>query len=133
MTIVVGYIPTTEGSAAVDVAITEARLRSMRLVVVNTGRFGDNAVSSVASAEDLDALAAQLAGLDIDHAIRQPTADLTAAEAILDVAEQEDAQLIVIGIRRRSPVGKLFLGSTSQQVLLDATCPVIAVHPPKTT
>ena len=45
------------------------------------------------------------------------------------MATEESADLVVIGIRRRSPVGKLFLGSTSQQVLLDAPCPVLAVKP----
>jgi len=43
------------------------------------------------------------------------------------VAEETAADFIVIGLRRRSPVGKLFLGSQAQQILLDAPCPVLAV------
>jgi len=50
---------------------------------------------------------------------------------ILKLAQLEDAELIVIGLRHRSPVGKLLLGSTSQQVLLDASCAVLAVKAPK--
>ena len=46
---------------------------------------------------------------------------------ILRVAAAESAELIVIVIRHRTPVGKLLLGSTSQQVLLDAPCAVLAV------
>ena len=43
------------------------------------------------------------------------------------LAEEVDADMIVIGLRRRTPVGKLILGSNAQQVLLDASCPVLAV------
>lgn len=50
-----------------------------------------------------------------------------AAEDLLDVAAREDAELIVIGLRRRTPVGKLILGSNAQRILLDASCPVLAV------
>jgi len=49
------------------------------------------------------------------------------ANDIVEVAEQEDATLIVIGMRRRSPVGKLLLGSNAQTILLNAPCPVLAV------
>ena len=49
------------------------------------------------------------------------------AEDVIEVAEREDAALIVIGLRRRSPVGKLLMGSNAQDILLRAACPVLAV------
>jgi len=52
------------------------------------------------------------------------------AEEILRVAEEVSADMIVIGLRRRSLVGKLFLGSTSQQIIIDADCPVVTVKRP---
>ena len=55
----------------------------------------------------------------------QPTHD--SAEELIRTAETTDADFIVIGLRRRSPVGKLLLGSNAQRVLLDAACPVLAV------
>jgi nucleotide-binding universal stress UspA family protein len=130
VTIVVGYIPTPEGSAAVDAAIVEAELNGSRLVVVNTGHFGNFAHPNFATAEDIDALDGQLIAAGVDHEIRRPTDDQAPAEVILAVATETGADLIVIGVRRRSPVGKVLTGSTAQQVLLDANCPVLAVKAP---
>jgi nucleotide-binding universal stress UspA family protein len=130
MTIVVGYIPRPEGLAAVDAAITEAERRGERLVVVNTGHHGDNTDPSYAAPQDLDALDAQLTARGLDHEIRQPTRGLAPADELLDAAAEVEATLIVIGLRRRSPLGKLITGSTAQQVLLDATCDVLAVKVP---
>ena len=132
MTIVVGYIPRPEGLAAVDTAIAEAELRGERLVVVNTGHHGDYADPSFASSQDLEALDGQLTARGIDHEIRQPTRGLAPADELLDVASEVGAHLIVIGLRRRSPLGKLITGSTAQQVLLDAACDVLAVKAPAT-
>ncbi|MEN8584045.1 universal stress protein [Burkholderia sp. RS01] len=50
-----------------------------------------------------------------------------AANEVLDAAEKYRAELIVIGLRKRTPVGKLIMGSTAQQILLEASCPVLAV------
>jgi nucleotide-binding universal stress UspA family protein len=130
MTIVVGYIPRPEGLAAVDSAITEAERRGEKLVVVNTGHHGDYSDPSFAASQDLEALDAQLTARGIEHEVRQPTRGLAPADELLDVAVELDARLIVIGLRRRNPLGKLITGSTAQQVLLDASCDVLAVKAP---
>ena len=131
-TVVVGYIPTPEGIAAFVRAKGEALLYGSRLVVVNSGQNGDFSKPSFATAQDLDAIRSELERAGIDHEVVQATGALAAAEEILRVAETEGASLIVIGMRQRSPVGKLFLGSTSQQVLLDSPCAVLAVKAAKT-
>lgn len=127
MTIVVGYIPRPEGLAALDTAIAEAERTGDRLVVVNTGQHGDFTHANFAAPQDIDALDAQLTERGIDHDVRQPTRGLAPADELLDIAAEVDARLIVIGLRRRSPLGKLITGSTAQQVLLDSTCDVLAV------
>jgi nucleotide-binding universal stress UspA family protein len=45
------------------------------------------------------------------------------------VAQRRDARLVVLGLRQRTAVGKMVFGSTAQRILLDATCPVLAVKP----
>lgn len=129
--VVVGYIPTPEGIAAFERAKDEVVIDGSTLVVVNTGESGNFAASTFASPADIDAIDVELSGAGIAHEVVQSTDELAPAEAILRVAEERDARLIVIGVRRRTPVGKLFLGSTSQQVLLDAHCPVLAVKAAK--
>ncbi len=63
----------------------------------------------------------------MEHEVRQLVRGQDPAEDLIAVAEEVDADLIVIGLRRRTPVGKLIMGSNAQQVLLDAGCPVLAV------
>jgi nucleotide-binding universal stress UspA family protein len=63
----------------------------------------------------------------LEHEILQPTSGRSAAEEILATAEKHDASMIVIGLRKRSAVGKLLTGSTAQTILLEAACPVLAV------
>ena len=52
---------------------------------------------------------------------------LTAGEEIVQFAEQNSIDLIVIGVRRRSKVGKLLFGSNAQLIILTAPCPVLTV------
>jgi nucleotide-binding universal stress UspA family protein len=131
-TVVVGYIPTPEGIAAFERAKDEAVFLGARLVVVNSGQSGDYTSPSFASPQDLDAIDRELTEAGVAHDVVQPVAGLAPADEILRVAADEGADLIVIGIRHRTPVGKLLLGSTSQQVLLDAPCPVLAVKAART-
>jgi nucleotide-binding universal stress UspA family protein len=113
--IVVGYSARPEGRAALKRALSEARLREAALVVLDTSADAD-----------APGLVDQLTASGVSYEIR--TTDVhDSAEELIRTAETTDADFIVIGLRRRSPVGKLLLGSNAQRVLLDAACPVLAV------
>ncbi len=128
-TIVVGYVPKPEGKAALRRAAEEARLRGMRLVVVNSHRGGREFDSgdAIESEAQLQEVKNELTAAGVEHDVRQLVRGMDPAEDLVNVAEEVAADMIVIGLRRRSPVGKLILGSNAQRVLLDATCPVLAV------
>lgn len=128
-TIVVGYVPKPEGKAALRRAAEEAKLRDSRLVVVNSHRGGrefdrDDAIETEAQLAEVKS---ELGLHGVEHDVRQLVRGMDPAEDLVNVATEVDAELIVIGLRRRSPVGKLILGSNAQRVLLDAPCPVLAV------
>jgi nucleotide-binding universal stress UspA family protein len=120
-TVVVGYVPKPEGEAALEAAIDEARRRSASLVVVNARR------DAAAPEADLTAVRSRLTESGLSFDLREVVQGLDASEDLIAVAEDTNAELIVIGLRRRTPVGKLILGSNAQRVLLDAPCPVLAV------
>ena len=127
--VVVGYVPKPEGEAAVDQGIAEARLRGAELIVVNSHRGGReyDDQASAKSSSDLTALEAKLKASGLTYDVRQLVRGLEPAEDLIGIAEDNGAELIVIGLRRRTPVGKLILGSNAQRILLDAPCPVLAV------
>jgi nucleotide-binding universal stress UspA family protein len=52
---------------------------------------------------------------------------LEAGEDLVQLADEHQADEIIIGVRRRSKVGKLIFGSTAQYVVLNASCPVVTV------
>ena len=129
MTIVVGYVATKEGRAALDRAVAEAKLRTQPLVVINSDRGGSGFTGEQAAEQEqaLQGVKDQMADAGIEVDVRGLVRGKEPAEDLIAVAEETNAELIVIGLRRRTPVGKLILGSNAQRVLLDAPCPVLAV------
>ncbi len=128
MAIVIGFIPDQYGEAALAHGLDEATRRQTGIVVVNTTK-GDALVDKrYLGAEGKVTLEQRLADSGVEHEVRQ-TMGRDIADEILAVAADVDADAIVIGIRQRSPVGKLIMGSVAQRVIIDAACPVIAVKP----
>lgn len=132
MTICVAYGPTSEGAAALELAVRESRLRGAPLVALATERqerFDADAHEAGTVRADLESRLAEL------RAEGDPAADVHVvddggdpAEAILDLAAAEEAELLVVGVKRRSPVGKLLTGSTAQRIILESPIPVLVTH-----
>jgi nucleotide-binding universal stress UspA family protein len=129
MPVVVGYIPTPEGQAALAAAEDEARRRRTSLVVVHSSRggAGEDAEDVLAVREELEAIQSRLSREDLKVDIRDLALGREPVDDLLAVASEVQADVIVIGLRRRSAVGKLIMGSNSQHILLSADCPVLAV------
>lgn len=83
-----------------------------------------------AQADQLRDLRARLSTSGVEFELSQPVG-VDAATELLTAMDRPDADVLVIGIKHRSPVGKLLLGSVSQQLLLECPKPVLAVKPPE--
>jgi nucleotide-binding universal stress UspA family protein len=125
--IIVGYVPTPEGVTALDIAIEEARRRGRRLIVVNSSRGESLVDPRFATGAEWESVERRLTESGIEHELAQIVENKDAADQILALARDLNAELIVIGLRRRTPVGKFIMGSQAQTILLQAECPVLAV------
>lgn len=126
MVVVVGFLANAEGRAALTVAVEEAQRRGQPLVVLAypiRSTDGCDIENTVAQAQEL------LREAPVATDVRQPERDEDLAEELLRTAQTTQASVIVIGLRRRSPTGKLILGANAQRILLDSAAPVLAVKP----
>jgi nucleotide-binding universal stress UspA family protein len=127
MTILVAYVPRPEGQAALDKGIEIARRRQEHLVVVNASVGGKEEDPSMADVRDVERIEKLLAEPGLDAEFKQFVRGKTALEEIEDLVDSRNVSLVIIGLRKRSAVGKLIMGSVAQDVLLSVSCPVLAV------
>jgi len=126
MTIVVAYAPRPEGQVALTKGIEIARERNEHLLVVNaTPGSGDDA--AMASVQDVERIEKLLAEPGLHAEFKQFGRGKSTVEEITALVETLPVSLLVIGLRKRSPVGKLIMGSVAQELLLSVDCPILAV------
>ena len=123
MTVLVAYNESPQGEAAMRAAVTEATRRKQELAVLVLTPQAAGATVPAALAHLLDAVPGSVTVAPI--AFRAEHADV--ADAIVDQAEAVAADLVVIGSRKHSSVGKFLVGATTQRVLLDSPAPVLVV------
>ena len=122
MTIVIGYVPSQVGEAALEAGLAEAAARGDDVVILNSPRRRSTVDGELIDAAAADELVARAAALGV-------SAGDDIVETFAEVASSAGARLVVIGMRRRSPVGKLVTGSDAQRLLLDLDVPILAVKP----
>ncbi len=126
--IVIGYTNDQFGMAALDAGIAEAALRDTDLLVVNStpgDSYIDAAFAQPGQVRDIEE---RLRDCGLRYELSQPVG-VYAADALLEAMDRPDAELLVIGLKHRNPVGKLLLGSVAQQLLVECPKPVLAVKP----
>lgn len=129
MIIVVGYTPSPPGQAALLAGIDEARERHGSLIVLNTSRGDALSDPGFAQRADLGWVRTTVEEAGVEFSIRQEVRGKEAWEEMIELLHEVHAGLCVIGIRRRSAVGKMLLGSNAHRILMEAPCHVLAVKP----
>lgn len=132
MAVVVGFIDNPEGRQALDLAIEEAERRQKRLIVVHSMRGGSRTKEDeyISYREALGELDQELTERGVEHEIHEYVRDQTPAQDLMEAVDEFDADVLVIGYKRRTATGKALLGSHAQEVLMNAKVPVLAVMAP---
>ena len=127
MTIIVAYAPRSEGRAALEKGIEIANRRKEPLLVVNAISGDKQNDPSFANSGDVEDVEKRLAQSGVKGQFKGFVRGKNAVDEIVELAESPDVTLVVVGLRKRSPVGKLIMGSVSRDIILSVRCPVLAV------
>ncbi|MDK7741917.1 universal stress protein [Helcobacillus massiliensis] len=127
MKILLAYVPSATSEAAFEYAVAEAAAHGGALLVLASESSGvarkDRAVT------DRRPLTERLDETGLEYTIRTVPRRDDPADDILRAVRDDAVDLVVMGIRKRTPIGKILVGSTSQRVVMEAPCPVVLVKP----
>ncbi|MGI3781607.1 MAG: universal stress protein [Janthinobacterium lividum] len=115
MSILVAVTDSPEGKAALEAAANEAATLNVQLTAIN-----------LTSAElDTSNLAT---GVPVEVVVPTGGSEVDEVEQVLQaIEERSEVTRLVVGVRKRSPLGKAVLGSIAQRLILEATVPVLSV------
>ena len=114
MTILVAYVARPEGQAALDKGIE----------IAGPGGGQDEAI---VNGYEVERVEERLAKLPVQAEFKQFVRGNSTIDEIIGLVESQQVSVLVIGLRKRTAVGKLLLGSMAQEILMTAPCPVLAV------
>jgi len=129
MRILVGYDGGNAAREALDIALKHAKALNIGIYVITSMVRGDrNKVAEIEKAEQrLEYIKEVAIKADIPCETHLLMRGRTPGEDLVWFAEENQVEEIVIGVKRRSKVGKMVFGSTAQYVILNAPCPVVSV------
>ena len=129
MKILVGYEESRVADAALKLALKHAKAFGADLFIVTSLEQ-----SSALKKEDIDRAENRLEKIskpfstdDIPCETRAIVSYQSPGEDLVSFANEQGVDEIIIGVKRRSKVGKLVFGSNAQYVILEASCPVVSV------
>ena len=125
--ILLAYVPSATSEAAFDFAVEEAERRDASLLVLASERAPDP--RKARGVTDHRPLQERLEETGLGFELRTVPKRDDPADDILDAVEHDDVDLVILGIRKRTPIGKILLGSTSQRVAIESPVPVVMVKP----
>lgn len=129
MTVALAHHVSPTARLALTLAAAEAKYRGTGLAVLHVTESALDADNTEAYragvADEIERALGADPGLDWDLHLRSSGTDI--GEQVVELADKVGAELLVIGARRRSPVGKAFLGSVAQTIILQANVPVLVV------
>ena len=131
MTVLIGYVPTPVGEAALAAGIAEAAAHGDDVVILNSPRRGSTVDANLVGDAEVARLVSAASEHGVEARVDQADHGADIVDAFSRAVERTGARLVVIGLRRRSPVGKLVTGSDAQRLLLELDAPVLAVKPAK--
>lgn len=131
MTIAVAQDDSTEGRAALLHAAKEADFQQTSLAVLHVLENAPGTQPGLDWLEREISQALSSAGFaNLHWALHTAPEETSRATALVELTEKVNADLLVVGSRRRTPIGKFLLGSTVQRVVLDSPVPVLVVKAP---
>jgi nucleotide-binding universal stress UspA family protein len=129
MTILIGYVPNAAGEAALDAGLAEAHRSNEDVVILNSPRRGSTVDPHQVGDEAGEALVARASARGVTARVDQAEHGSDIVDTFTIAVEKTGARLVVLGLRRRSQVGKLVMGSNAQRLLIDLEVPILTVKP----
>ena len=130
MKLLVGYDGSATAEKALELAMEKAKIKNARLYVVTSMSKGtESQLYDIQEKEKkLDAIKQRVQAQGIDGDTILLIRGVDAGEDLVQFANENNIDEIFVGVKKRSRVEKMILGSTAQHVILHADCPVTTVR-----